>query len=63
MLNKLEPYSFTMSSHSCPECGKEMEEVVGFSGYGWCRDCHITKKVETEGDEEKVQSSSGELKT
>ncbi|MFO7793312.1 MAG: hypothetical protein R6W73_10115 [Candidatus Saliniplasma sp.] len=23
-----------------------MEEVVGFPGYIWCRDCHITKKVE-----------------
>jgi len=45
-----------------------MEEVVGFSGYVWCRDCHITKKIEDgyeedtreEGD---IQSSSTELKT
>lgn len=35
-----------MSFKSCEECGKEMERVIGFPGYVWCRDCHITKKVE-----------------
>ena len=56
-----------MSSPTCTNCGKEMEEVVGFSGYVWCRECHITEKVEDEcnediHDEEKIQSSSKELK-
>jgi|GEM_PF-3511735 len=57
-----------MSTTTCPDCGKEMEEVVGFSGYVWCRDCHITKKIEDgyEEDrrkEEDIRSSSTELKT
>ncbi|MGM0405883.1 MAG: hypothetical protein ACQEQM_07065 [Thermoplasmatota archaeon] len=33
----------------CGKCGKEMEKVVGFPGYVWCRDCHITKKVKKDG--------------
>ncbi len=35
-----------MHSINCPKCGEEMEKVIGFPGYVWCRDCHITKKVE-----------------
>jgi len=52
-----------MSSKVCPNCGKEMEEVVGFAGYVWCRDCHITKKIETESDKEPKISSSEKFKT
>lgn len=46
-----------MHSGDCPNCGKEMEKVVGFEGYIWCRDCHITKKV-GKGEEENDSSFS-----
>lgn len=39
-----------MPSYRCPNCGDEMEEVVGFPGYVWCRDCHITKQVEEDSE-------------
>ncbi|MEF8835435.1 MAG: hypothetical protein V5A76_04695 [Candidatus Thermoplasmatota archaeon] len=52
-----------MPSPKCPECGKEMEEVVGFSGYVWCRDCHITKKVDEDQDTKDAQESSKKVKT
>ncbi|MFW5952814.1 MAG: hypothetical protein ACOCSJ_01485 [Candidatus Natronoplasma sp.] len=52
-----------MSSQLCPECGKEMEEVVGFSGYVWCRECHITEKVEEDGDTKEAHTSSEKVKT
>jgi len=51
-----------MSSPKCPECGKEMEEVVGFSGYVWCRDCHITEKIDEISDPKSPQDSSEKLK-
>lgn len=35
-----------MHSLVCPKCDEEMEEVVDFPGYVWCRECHITKKVD-----------------
>ncbi len=52
-----------MCSTVCPNCGKEMEEVVGFAGYVWCRDCHITEKIENESDEKRNISSSKKFKT
>ncbi len=42
-----------MSFKCCEKCGKEMEKVVGFPGYVWCRDCHITEKVDKEKHEDK----------
>lgn len=47
---------FIDSFMNCPECGEQMEEVVGFDGYVWCRECHITKNVEEDVEEEERPS-------
>ncbi len=51
-----------MSSPRCPECEEEMEEVVGFSDYFWCRECHLTKKLEKNTKIKDPQKSSEKLK-
>ena len=49
-------HTVMMHSKNCPECGEEMEEVVGFEGYVWCRDCHVTKKVQVPEEDERPAS-------
>ncbi|MFP4185843.1 MAG: hypothetical protein ACLFSM_06525 [Thermoplasmata archaeon] len=51
-----------MSSRRCPDCGKEMEDVVGFSGYVWCRDCHITENIDDDREVEETEECSEEIK-
>ena len=48
-----------MGSRKCPNCGDEMEEVIGFKNYIWCRDCHITKKLEERKYKEDGSYSNG----
>ncbi|MGM0509627.1 MAG: hypothetical protein ACQESD_00670 [Thermoplasmatota archaeon] len=51
-----------MCSINCPNCEEEMEKVVGFPGYVWCRDCHVTKEVgEMKTDVDK-KNNDGEMK-
>ncbi len=56
---------YKMCQMFCPRCEKEMEKVVGFPGYHWCRDCHITKKADedddlTMGTDDKISASTCE---
>ncbi|MFW6040798.1 MAG: hypothetical protein ACOC85_03075 [Thermoplasmatota archaeon] len=41
-----------MEHEKCPKCEGEMEKVVGFDGYIWCRNCHITKNIDEERERE-----------
>ncbi len=52
-----------MCSINCPKCEEEMEEVIGFPGYVWCRDCHVTKEVdEMKTDPDKNSNKNNEMK-